>query len=58
MHGSLRSRLNVLLVVNDGAQGRIQRLNLTVAFSMKSTCGAEGPALPRGVWGHAPPENF
>jgi hypothetical protein len=39
-------------------QGRIQRLNLTVAFWMKSTCGAEGHALPRGVWGHAPPENF
>ena len=39
-------------------QGRIQRLNLTVAFWMKSTCVAEGNALPRRVWGHAPPEIF
>jgi hypothetical protein len=39
-------------------QGRIQRLNLTVAFWMKSNCVAEGHALPKGVWGHAPPENF
>jgi hypothetical protein len=25
---------------------------------MKSTCGAEGHALPRGIWGHALTENF
>ena len=44
---------NWLKIVKHSDQGRIQRLNLAVAFWMKSTCVAEGHALPRGVWVHA-----